>query len=77
MSAAPTSSSPASTVSLNEIGTEMIRPSNSGIATAIATSTGDNPILDPSHAARGVVAQTAWITGTSRAASEPGSHESL
>src|ERR1700722_15593960 len=75
--AAPRRRSSASTVSLNETGTETIRPSNSGIATAIATSTGVSPVLESSQTDPGEVAQIAWMTGTSSMASEPGSQDSV
>ena len=46
-----------------------MRPSNSGIATCMAASSGVSPAGDVAHAARLLVAHTAWITGTSSAAS--------
>ena len=42
-----------------------MRPSNSGMATCVAASSGARPESDSSQAAREAVAQTAWITGTS------------
>ena len=68
--------SPSSTSSLKEKGTEMMRPSNSGMATDMATSTGDRPIGASTHERASVVAQIAWTTGTSSDASVPGSQHS-
>jgi hypothetical protein len=54
---------------LNDTTPPSSRPSNSGMATCIATSIGLRPLSLASHAARERVTQTAWITGTSSAAS--------
>ena len=52
------------------------RPSNSGIATCIAASIGDNAAVDSSQAARDVVRHSPCSTGTSSSASAPASHAS-
>ena len=54
----------------------MSRPSNSGIATCIAASIGDNAAPEAAHAARVEVRHSAWITGTSSSASAPTSQAS-
>jgi hypothetical protein len=61
---------------LNENGTEISRPSNSGIATCIAASIGDSAASDASQVALEVVRHRPWITGTSSAASAPASQAS-
>ena len=53
---------------LNENGTVMIRPSNSGTATWVATSSGDMPSSEPAHQARSEVRQSPCSMGMSRAA---------
>src|SRR5581483_11194920 len=55
-------------LSLNETGTVMMRPSNSGRATFMAVSSGLSPRPEASHCQRVVLPQTAWRTGTSREA---------
>ena len=55
-------------ISLNENGAVMIRPSNSGIATWLAESSGLTPSSDASHSARLLVRQSPCSTGMSRAA---------
>ena len=68
--------SPSSSGSLNENGTPMMRPSNSGIATCIAASSGVRPASDASQRCRDVVAHSAWMTGTSSASSASACHSS-
>ncbi len=63
-------------VSLKENGTVMIRPSNSGTATCVATSSGDIPSFDSAQAARLQVRQSPCRIGMSRAASARTSHAS-
>ena len=62
--------------SLNENGTVIRRPSNSGIATCIAASIGDSAAFDASHCARELVRHRPCSTGTSRPASAPASQSS-
>ncbi len=50
--------------SLKDSGTVTIRPSNSGMATFMAVSSGFRPRLDSAHAPRAMPLATAWITGT-------------
>src|SRR5579875_270323 len=52
----------------------MSRPSNSGIATCVAASSGAKPLSEASQAAREEVAHTACRTGTSSASSTDASH---
>ena len=54
----------------------MMRPSNSGIATCIAASSGFRPASESSQRARLVVAQSAWMTGTPSASSASACHSS-
>ena len=68
--------SPSGSISLNENGTVMIRPSNSGIATCVAASSGDSPSSLASHAARPLVRHNPCRIGTSRSASTPTSQAS-
>ncbi len=65
---------PSASRSLNEITPPSRRPSNSGIATWVAASSGARPESDSSHAAREAVAHTAWMTGTPRSESADASH---
>ena len=60
---------PAAPGSLNENGTVINRPSNSGTATCIAASIGVSAADEAAHAARDEVRHSAWSTGTSSAAS--------
>ncbi len=53
-----------------------MRPSNSGIATCQAVSSGERPASDFSHASREEVAQMPCTTGTPRASSAGTSHSS-
>src|SRR5712691_10980256 len=62
---------PSGPSSLNENGTVIRRPSNSGIATCIAASTGASAALEASHCARELVRHRPCSTGTSRLASTP------
>lgn len=62
--------------SLKENGTEISRPSNSGIATCIAASIGDSAASDLSQTSREVVRHRPWTIGLSRAASAPTSQAS-
>src|SRR6478736_1224986 len=59
----------AGSVSLNENGTVMIRPSNSGTATWVATSSGDRPSSEPAQDSRDQVRHRPWRMGMSSAAS--------
>ncbi len=61
---------------MNENGTVMIRPSNSGIATWVAVSNGDSPSSFSSHDSRLDVRHNPCRIGTSSAASAPTSHAS-
>jgi len=54
---------------LNENGTVITRPSNSGMATCMATSIGANPAALADHTPLGDVAAMACTTGTSSSAS--------
>src|SRR5918997_994327 len=72
---APTRES-ASNLSLKEKGTETILPSNSGIATCQATSSGESPASDSSHAPREEVVQMPCTTGTPSPSSAGTSHSS-
>ena len=63
-----TRSGPSSSISLNENGTVMIRPSNSGTATWVATSSGDSPSSLCCHCARELVRHRPCRIGTSSAA---------
>ncbi len=54
----------------------MMRPSNSGIATCIAASSGVRPESDSAQRWRDVVAHSAWMTGTSSASSASACHSS-
>ena len=54
----------------------MMRPSNSGIATCIAASSGFRPASDSSQRCREVVAHSAWMTGTPSASSASACHSS-
>lgn len=74
-SATYTGTSP-SPVSLNENGTVISRPSNSGIATCIAASIGDSAASEAAQAARDEVRHRPWRTGMSRSASAPMSQAS-
>ncbi len=68
------SSSPSSTTSLKEKGTDTMRPSNSGMATAIETSIGPSPASLEAHASWDTVAATACTTGTSSSTRAVASH---
>ncbi len=68
--------SPSLSVSLNENGTLISRPSNSGMATWVAASSGLSPAPAAAHCARGAVTHSACSTGTSSAAIAPVSHAS-
>ena len=57
--------------SLKEIGTVMMRPSNSGRATFMAVSSGFRPRAPASHCHRVVPAAIAWRTGMSRSVRAP------
>jgi hypothetical protein len=57
--------------SLKETGTVMIRPSNSGMATFMAVSSGPSPRPEVSHAVRLAEAVIACKTGTPRAVRWP------
>jgi hypothetical protein len=61
---------------LNEKGTVMTRPSNSGMATLMATSIGASPASAAAHSAAGRVEAIAWMMGTSSAASCGAVHSS-
>ena len=63
-------------VSLNENGTVMIRPSNSGTATWVATSSGDSPSSESAHASRDQVRNCPCRIGMSSAATALTSHPS-
>ena len=63
------SGTPSAPASLNENGTVISRPSNSGTATCIAASIGVSAADEAAHAARGEVRHSACSTGTSSAAS--------
>lgn len=52
------------------------RPSNSGTAIWVAASSGETPSSFSSQAARGLVRQSAWSTGTSRPVRAPASQDS-
>ena len=67
---------PSGPSSLKENGTEIRRPSNSGIATCIAASIGDSAASEASHTARELVRHMPWMTGTSSVASAPASQPS-
>ena len=54
----------------------MMRPSNSGIATCIAASSGVSPASDSAQRCRDVVAHSAWMTGTPSASSASACHSS-
>ncbi len=60
---------PSSPASLNENGTVISRPSNSGTATCIAASIGVSAALESAQAARDEVRHSACRTGTSSSAS--------
>ena len=64
---------PSGPSSLNENGTVIRRPSNSGIATCIAASIGASAALDCSHCARELVRHSPCSTGTSNRARSPAS----
>ena len=64
---------PSGPSSLNENGTVIRRPSNSGIATCMAASIGASAAFEASHCARELVRHRPWSTGTSRRASTPAS----
>src|SRR6476660_6142757 len=59
---------PSSSISLNEKGTVMMRPSNSGTATWVATSSGDSPPSLSCHCARELVRHRPCRIGMSSAA---------
>ena len=61
--------SPSSPISLKENGTVMIRPSNSGTATCVATSSGDIPSSLAAQLSRDEVRHKPCRIGTSRRAS--------
>ena len=63
------SSPPSSTSSLNANAGPMMRPSNSGMATPIATSRGVSPASSPAQSSRDRLQAGAWITGTPSSAS--------
>ncbi len=67
---------PSSSISLNENGTVISRPSNSGTAIWLAASSGETPSSFSSQALRELVRQRAWRIGTSSAASAPASQAS-
>jgi hypothetical protein len=56
------------------MGPPMMRPSNSGIATWVAASTGSRPSLPSCQRSRDMVTVSAWITGTPSASSAEESH---
>ena len=62
------SSAETAVASLNETTPPSSRPSNSGMATCVAASSGVSPVSEVSHASRELVAHTACSTGTSSAA---------
>ena len=63
------SGTPSGPISLNENGTVISRPSNSGTATCMAASIGLSAALEDCQAARDEVRHSACSTGTSRPAS--------
>ena len=67
---------PSASVCLKENGTVMIRPSNSGTATWVATSRGERPSLESAQASRDHVRHSPCRIGMSSAASAVTSHAS-